>query len=385
MVYYGGMITREIANKLVAVSDSYPVLSVTGPRQSGKTTLVKNLFSDFLYANLEAPDARKFALDDPRIFLNQAKHMIIDEVQHVPDLLSYIQGFVDEDKSRKFVITGSQNLLISAKTSQSLAGRVFIANLFPLSLSELTTANIVENDLVTQLFKGFYPKIYDGSTEPSAWYNNYIQTYLERDVRNIKSVENLTTFQKFLGLLAGRTAQILNLTSLASDVGTSVPTIKSWLSILEASYIIKLLPSYHTNWNKRMIKAPKIHFLDTGLICALLGINKSTELARHPLIGSIFESYVFSEYVKKKANLKLAANMYFWKDKSNKEVDILLEEGTVTEAIEVKYGQTISQDYFTNLENYRTLSKTPVKTTVVYGGQGIQQRGNSMVHGWREI
>jgi hypothetical protein len=311
--------------------------------------------------------------------------MIIDEVQHVPDLLSYIQVFVDEDKSRKFVITGSQNLLISAKISQSLAGRVFVANLFPLSLRELATANMAENDLVDQLFKGFYPKVYDGNTEPSTWYNNYIQTYLERDVRNIKSVEDLSIFQKFLGLLAGRTAQILNLSSLAGDVGATVPTIKSWLSILEASYIIKLLPPYHTNWNKRMIKAPKVHFLDTGLVCALLGVNKSTELTRHPLIGSIFESYVFSEYIKKKANLKLTANMYFWKDKAGKEVDILLEEGTVTEAVEVKYGETVNQDYFTNLENYRTLSKTPVKTTVVYGGEGSQPRGNHMLVGWREI
>lgn len=379
------MITRTLANQLTAMAGKYPVISVTGPRQSGKTTLIKSLFADYLYANLEFPDVYDFAKSDPRTFFGQSKTMILDEVQRVPELLLYIQGYVDEDKSRKFVISGSQNLLISEKVSESLAGRVFIANLLPLSLKELESAKLTEPDLVSQLFKGFYPKIYDEELEPAIWYKNYIQTYLERDVRNIKSVEDLTAFHQFMGLLAGRTGQILNIASLASDAGITAPTIKAWISILEASYIIKLLPPYHTNWNKRIVKAPKLHFLDTGLVCALLKINKSSELTSHPLIGSIFESYVFSEYMKKKANFELTGELYFWKDKSGKEVDILIDEGRVGEAIEVKYGQTVNQDYFTNLESYRALSETPVKTTVVYGGQGSQTRNNHMLVGWREI
>jgi len=379
------MIARELAGKLAEEAKSYAVISVTGPRQSGKTTMVKDLFRDYVYTNLEEPDTRKYALTDARKFLKQAKHMIVDEIQYAPDLLSYIQAFTDEDKDLRYVITGSQNLLISEKISQSMAGRVFVASLFPLSISELEQAGLAEAEPAMQLHKGFYPKVYLEGIKSDSWYSNYIQTYLERDVRNMKSVEDLTTFQKFMGLLAGRTGQILNLTSLASDVGATVPTIKAWLSILEASYIVKLLPSYHTNWNKRMIKAPKVYFLDTGLVCSLLGIHSGTELDRHSLIGSIFETYVFAEYVKKKANFNLGANMYYWKDKTGREVDILLEEGAVTEAVEVKYGETVNQDFFTNLDIYKALSKTPVKTSVVYGGRGKQARGDHMLVGWREL
>lgn len=379
------MIARNLADNLVNMAQKYPVISVTGPRQSGKTTLIKNLFKDYLYANLEFPDTFDFAKKDPRGFFAQSKNIILDEVQHVPELLSYIQGYVDEDNSRRFIISGSQNLLISKKVSQSLAGRVFIANLLPLSLKELKASNLMEPDLFSQLYKGFYPRIYNENLDPSVWYKNYIQTYLERDVRDIKSVEDLTTFRQFMALLAGRTGQILNMNSLASDTGVTLPTIKSWISILEASYIIKLLPPYHANWNKRIVKAPKVHFLDTGLVCALLKINKSSELATHPLIGSIFESFVFSEYVKRKANFDLLGELYFWKDKTGREVDILVDEGLQTEAIEVKLGQTVSQEFFTNLEYYKKLSKTPVNTTIVYGGQGSYYRNDHKLVGWREI
>ncbi len=379
------MIARTLAKELINKAEKYPVISVTGPRQSGKTTLIKSLYPGYLYANLEYPDIREFAKTDPRRFLNQAKTMIVDEVQYVPDLLAYMQGNVDEDKDRQYVISGSQNLLLSAKVSESLAGRVFVANLLPLTLNELASVNLTEPDLVSQLFKGFYPKIYDENLDPVMWYRNYILTYLERDVRDIKTVDSLSSFRNFMALLAGRTGQILNMASLASDAGISAPTAKAWISILEASYIIRILPPYYNNWNKRVVKAPKVHFVDTGLVCALLGIKSTVELAHHPLIGSIFESYVFSEYVKRKANFELTADLYFWKDKSNKEVDILLEAGNITEAIEVKYGQTIALEYFANLESYRFLSETPVKTSVVYGGQGIHERGNHVVCGWREF
>jgi len=379
------MIARTMLSVLLDKSKGYPVISITGPRQSGKTTLIKSLFSGHFYSNLESPDTRQYASTDPRSFLDQAPHMIIDEVQRVPELLSYIQGLVDEDKNRSFVILGSQNLLISEKISQSLAGRVFVANLYPLSLEELREEKLLSGNLVEQLFKGFYPRIYSESLDPSVWYENYIQTYLERDVRSIKAVSDLMMFQKFMGLLAGRTGQLLNLTSLANDTGVSVPTVKSWISVLEASFIIKLLQPYHSSWNKRLMKSPKMHFLDTGLVCALLKINRSIDLAHHPLIGSIFESFVFSEFLKKNANFELNTNMYYWKDKTGREVDLLLESGNYTEAIEVKFGQTISADYFSNLKQYMKISQSKIKGTVIYGGKETQKREGFSVKSWTDI
>ena len=379
------MIPRTISSALLKKSKGYPVISVTGPRQSGKTTLVRNLFPEYLYCNLELPDTREYASTDSRSFLGQSPHMIIDEVQRVPELLSYIQGLVDEDKNRSFVISGSQSLLISEKISQSLAGRVFIANLYPLSLGELREEKIMSGDLVDQLFKGFYPKIYSESMDSSVWYENYIQTYLERDVHSIKAVNDLMMFQKFMGLLAGRTGQLLNLTSLANDTGISIPTVKSWVSVLEASYIIKLLQPYHSSWNKRLMKSPKMHFLDTGLVCALLKINKSVDLAQHPLIGNIFESFAFSEFLKKNANFELNTNMYYWKDKTGREVDLILESGNYTEAFEIKFGQTISSDYFYNLEQYMKISKSKTVGTVIYGGKETQKRGDLTVRSWMDI
>jgi uncharacterized protein len=385
LMYHYFMISRELSQGLLTKAIGYPVISVTGPRQSGKTTLIKDLFPNYTYTNLESPDIREFASSDPRTFLSQAKKMIIDEIQRVPELLSYVQVYVDEDSERRYVISGSQNLLISDKVSQSLAGRVFIANLFPLSLHELASADLIKPTLVSQMITGFYPKIYHESLDPSLWYKNYIQTYLEQDVRNIKNVDSLSIFQKFLGLLAGRTAQILNVSSIASDTGISIPTVQSWLSILEASYVIRLLPSYHNNWTKRIIKAPKIHFLDTGLVCSLLNINKTSELAQHPLVGSIFESFVFSEFVKSKENLQITTNMYYWRDKLGREVDLLLDMGNATEAIEVKYGQTIGKDFFTHIDYYKNLAQRDTKGVVIYGGEGIHSRGDFSVRGWKEI
>jgi len=280
------MIPRQVSEKLKR--SQYPVILVTGPRQSGKTTLVKHIFPKYLYQNLEIPETRIFAREDPKAFLDQAEKMVLDEVQNVPNMLSYIQGIVDGNKDRHFVLTGSQNLLISEKISQSLAGRAAITQLHPFSLEELRAVKLLEQDLITQIYKGFYPRIYDEKLAVDRWYDNYIQTYLERDVRKIKNIGDLSRFQKFMGLIAGRTGQVLNLSSLANDVGASVPTIKSWISILEASYIVFKLPPFYNNFNKRLIKAPKIHFYDSGLVCALLNINSPKHLRNHPLIGSIF-------------------------------------------------------------------------------------------------
>ena len=378
-------IKRTIAKKVLSTSKKYQVVSITGPRQSGKTTLAKLVFPEMVYTNLEIPETRTFATEDPNAFLAQGNKMIIDEIQHVPELLSYIQGLVDSDKKERFVITGSQNLLISGKVAQSLAGRVSIFNLLPLSVEELKNHSLLEKNLVSQLHKGMYPKIYGEKLDAAEWYDNYIQTYLERDVRQIKNVGDLALFQKFMGLLAGRTGQILNLTSLSNVSGVSVPTISSWLSILEASYIIYRLQPYHKNFSKRLTKSPKIHFADPGLVCALLNINSPKELTNHPLLGNIFESFVFSEYLKKTTNHKSKGQLYYWREKSGREVDLLTEEGSKITAIEIKAAQTLSDGQIANLAYFRTLSNQPVKMTLVYGGNKDQKRSEYSVLSWRSL
>jgi len=386
------MIKRDLEERIKKGAVSYPVVSVTGPRQSGKTMLVKKIFSSWKYVNLETPEVRTFASEDPNSFLDQAEKMIIDEVQYVPELLSYIQVIVDEDKKRKFVITGSQNLLISGKVSQSLAGRVNIFNLFPLSFNELKHNFLIKKKLAEQMLNGFYPRIYSEKVEPRRWYGNYIQTYLERDVRQIKNIGDPSIFQKFLGLLAGRTGQILNLASLANDVGVTVPTIGSWISVLEASFIIVKLPPYYKSWNKRLTKSPKIHFLDSGLVCALLEISSSSELERHPLFGYIFESLVVSEFYKKMANKQERGRLYYWREKNGAEIDLLIDRGLMRKAIEIKVGATFSRDQVKNLLYFKKLTENAadgeLKETdleLVYGGEEDEKRSEYGVRSWRNL
>jgi uncharacterized protein len=380
------MIKRHLENSILKAAEQYQVISISGPRQSGKTTLSKYLFPEYKYVNLESPDVRLFAQEDPRAFLSQSDFMIIDEIQNVSELLSYIQVIVDDDKTRRFIITGSQNLLISEKVSQSLAGRVAIFTLLPLSLEELRDANIMKASLREQIYTGLYPKIYDDNLDPSTWYSNYIQTYLDRDVRQIKNVENLSLFHKFIGLLAGRTGQILNQSSLANDVGVTVPTINSWLSVLEASYIIFLLQPYYKNWNKRLTKSPKIHFYDVGLACNLLNIKSTEDLENHPLLGNIFETFVVSEYIKKSINSNSNDQPYYWREKDGKEVDLIINKGRQISAIEVKLGQTFSSKQVENLLYYKKVSEeTTVELQLVYGGDENQNRSNYDVVSWNQI
>lgn len=379
------MIKRKLGEKILAAAKKYPVISVVGPRQSGKTTLVRELFDEYEYVNLEDPSTRENAINDPKYLLNRSKLMIIDEVQRVPELLSYIQVIVDEDKSRRFVITGSQNLLVSEKISQSLAGRVNIFKLLPLSIQELTEAKKQKVNVFEQMLVGFYPRIYDEKLDPSTWYDNYIQTYLERDVRQIKNIGDLTTFQKFMGLMAGRTSQILNVASLASDVGVSALTVESWISILEASFIVYRLPSYHRSWNKRLIKSPKIHFVDCGLACALLGIGSKIELENHPLAGYIFESMVVGEYLKNKYNSQDRSKLYYWREKNGKEVDLLEDDGGKLMAVEVKLGQTLSDGMVANIKYFQKLSEEKVEGVLVYGGDESQNRSGWKVRSWRNL
>jgi hypothetical protein len=378
------MYNRELSNELTSKIKKYGIISLTGPRQSGKTTLVKNTFPKFKYVNLEIPETRFFAQDDPSAFLEQAKDMIIDEIQRVPDLISYIQGIYDENKERRFILTGSQNLLISEKISQSLSGRVAILKLLPLSIREMRSEEILES-LDEQVFKGFYPRIYDENLVAAEWYDFYVQTYLERDVRNIKNIGDLTKFMKFLKLLAGRAGQILNMSSLSSDVGVSVPTIKSWLSVLEASYVIFRLKPFYKNFSKRLIKSPKIYFYDTGLICSLLDINTVDQFKGHPLIGNIFENAVISNYLKNAFNQGKWLDFYYWREVSGKEVDLVFEEGGDLNAVEVKYGKTIKTEMASNLLHFKDIADTSVNAKVVYGGNKNQKRSHFEVVSWRDL
>lgn len=384
------MIKRKIEDKVLKYSKQYPVVVITGPRQSGKTTLVKKIFSKFKYVNLEDIEIRTFAQDDPKGFLKQyGQKLIIDEVQRVPELLSYIQLIVDEKKKNNlYILTGSQNFLLMEKVNQSLAGRVVVFSLLPFSLGELKSAKKINAGATISevLFRGFYPKLYDQKIEVAQYYLNYTQTYIERDVRLIKNITNLSQFQRFLTLVAARTGQILNISSLADDCGINHRTAGEWLSILEASYIIFLLKPYYKNYNKRIMKMPKIYFYDTGLLCSLLNISNSKQVDTHFLKGGIFESFVIADFLKQKYNRAKKPNLFFWRDKTGNEVDLIIEKVNKIISIEIKSGQTIRQDFFRGLNYYNRISKASSKNSrVIYGGNGNQVNKQGAVIGWRNI
>ena len=390
MIYNGNMIKRNITKKILAYYRQYPIISLIGPRQSGKTTLVKNIFPKKPYVNLEDLENREFALGDPKGFLSQYKNgAIIDEVQRVPELMSYLQVTVDERKKNGlYVLTGSQNFLLMESISQSLAGRAAIFNLLPFSLSELSSAKIKfsKTEIDNLLFKGFYPKLFGQKLGAAGYYANYIRTYVERDVRLIKNISNLSAFKRFLNLCAARTGQLLNISSLAADCGVNQKTAQSWLSILEASFIIYLLRPHYKNYGKRVIKMPKIYFYDTGLLCSLLGITDKKQLKSHYLKGGIFESFVISEFIKYNYNQGTKPNVYFWRDKTGNEIDLLIETPEKLIPIEIKSGQTIANDYFKGLRYYNNLSRGDYKNSyIIYGGRLKQQRSEGNVFGWERL
>jgi len=382
------MIPRQLSNQILNDATKYPVISITGPRQSGKTTLVKSIFPKKKYTNLENFEDKDFALSDPRGFLTQSSNgIIIDEIQHIPELFSYIQVISDEqDIPGYFVITSSQNFSLLEKISQSLAGRVSVFTLLPFSMQEITKTDFQMQSLEEHMYKGFYPRLHDRNMEPSRYYNNYIQTYIERDVRNIKSIHDLNAFQTFLKLCAGRVGQLVNFSSLADDVGINHNTAKSWLSILEASYIIYLLKPHHQNFNKRLVKMPKMYFHDTGLLCVLLSINQEEELISHHLRGHIFENFIISEFMKVQLHRGLLPNLYFWRDKHGKEIDCIIEKGQQIIPVEIKSGNTISNDYFKNLKYYNDLADIDAKNSyLIYGGDSNQDRAYGKVRSWRVL
>lgn len=386
------MIPRSLENKLIALSGYYPVVVVTGPRQSGKTTLCRMAFPQKTYVSLEAMDVQEYARTDPRGFLKEYEQgAIIDEIQNVTDLLSYLQTEVDANPAvGRFILTGSQHFGLSRSISQSLAGRCGVLVLLPPSLEELRAFPNAPDDLFTVLFQGAYPRIYDRHIPAHQWLADYTATYVQRDVRQVVNVGDLQTFTGFLKLCAGRTAQEINLTRIGGDAGASHNTIRSWLSVLETSYIIHRLPPWHATLRKQIVKTAKLHFFDTGLLCYLLGIREPDQLRHHPLRGAIFESWVVSEIYKTLAHAGGSPRMFHYRETRGIEIDLLVDLGDRISALEIKSGETISEDFFKNLTRFvkdrmTTEAPLPVKPFVVYGGAQPQHRSSAKVLPWRDV
>ncbi|MCF8359378.1 MAG: ATP-binding protein [Prolixibacteraceae bacterium] len=382
------MIRRDISNKILEAAEKMPVICVTGPRQSGKTTLVKNLFPHYTYYNLEFPQHREFAQKDAVGLLNKIEEgIIIDEIQRVPELLSTIQYIVDEKKTLgKVVITGSQNIMTMQTVSQTLAGRVALFTLLPFSFVELAGSGFEEKNAEDYMFKGFFPRIYDQGLDPVNWLQDYINTYVERDVRQVITVKDLTLFSNFLHLCAGHTGQLINYSTFSNNLGVEVKTIKSWMSILETSYTIFIQPPYYKNFNKRVIKAPRLFFYDTGLACNLLGIHSAHGLTNHYLRGGLFESFIISEFYKYIFNRKLNSKIYFFRDSNGNEVDVVFEQNGITKAVEIKSGKTIISDFFKGLNYWDKLTGLKKNEKyVIYGGDEDQYRTNARVLSWRNL
>ena len=378
------MIKRCAEKELRDLARQFKAVAVTGPRQSGKTTLTRYVFKDRSYVSLENPGHRQFAMDDPVGFLKTYEEgAVIDEIQRAPELFSYFQQILDEQKEPgKFIFTGSNNFLLRENISQSLAGRIAYLALLPFSYSEIS--ELFTGTLEELLFRGGYPPIYDQPVKPQTWLENYINTYVERDVRQIKNISNLTLFERFLRLCAGRTGQLLNLSNLAIETGVDHKTIASWLGVLESSYIVYRLRPYYRNFNKRLVKMHKLYFYDTGLVCSLLGIKDPAQLVLHPLAGSVFENFIVSEFLKMKYHRNMSLDLYFWRDNSGHEIDLLLETPGSLFPIEIKSGKTILPDHFKNLSFWKKLAGVK-KAAVIYAGDEMQQRSDGIwIVPWKE-
>ena len=394
------MIERHLSSYIREAATQYSIVAVTGPRQSGKTTLCRSLFPDYTYVNLEKPDTRQFAIEDPNGFLAQFKKpVILDEVQRVPELFSYIMVLADErNEMGRFILTGSQNFHLQEAISQSLSGRCALMKLLPLSHRELAglpsrdifgiedwdIPDASEENPFEHIFRGSYPPIYDRKINPTNWLSQYTQSYLERDIRSLVNVSDLETFERFLRLAAGRTGQILNMDSLAVDCGVSPVTVKRWLSLLQASYIVFLLRPHQKNYNKRLIKSPKLYFYDTGLVCYLMNIRDAESLTLHSQRGAIFETYIISELVKTCMNAGIEPPLYFWRDSQGHEIDLMVENSEDLFPVEIKSGQTINGSMFDGLNFWRKLSGVE-KGMLCYGGNESYDRNGFIVRAWDAV
>ncbi|MBP9726928.1 MAG: ATP-binding protein [Gammaproteobacteria bacterium] len=379
-------IQRNLQKILLESSSYYPVVTITGPRQSGKTTLARHAFPDKPYVSLENPDIRQLAQQDPRYFLQQyAQGAIIDEVQNVPELLSYIQGIVDEKKQMgQFILTGGQNFALNAAITQSLAGRTAILELLPLALNELPTQLSLDVDAL--MLAGAYPAVYANHLKPLQMFRNYVQTYLERDVRQLSNVHDLATFQKFMQLCAGRIGQLLNQHALAEELGVSSNTIKHWLNILEASYIIVRLQPFHHNLKKRLVKMPKLYFVDTGLANYLLGIENIEQLSRDPIRGHLFENLIVLEFIKSRLNHGLTPRCYFYRDHIGNEVDLIVQQGQNLYPIEIKVGKTFQTSMLKGLKHFANTGIIfEPSGYLIYTGEHEQRIENHQLINFRNI
>ncbi len=377
------MISRALENKLRQLAEKFPVVTLNGPRQSGKTTLVKTVFPDKSYVSLEDIDNRLFAQNDPRGFLKTYRNAIIDEAQKVPELFSYIQTAVDnDDVPGKYILTGSNNFLLFEKIAQSLAGRTAILKLLPFSIAETGE----KSSLDKIIFRGMYPRILKDDIAPQDFYPGYVQTYIERDVRLIKNIHDLGLFQLFVKMCAGRTGQLLNISSLSNECGISQTTAKSWLSILEQSYIVFLLQPHYRNFNKRLVKTPKLYFYDTGLASYLLNIQSEDQLRTHYARGALFESFIISEIIKSHFNNGREHNCYFWRDKNGNEIDCIVEKSDHLLSVEIKSGQTVANDWYKNLNYFSSISQgVSNENLIIYGGDNDQLRTAGKIISWKNL
>lgn len=380
------IIPRLAASAVQRLAKGFPVVAITGPRQSGKTTLTRQLFAHKPYVSLESPDQREFAIEDPKRFLAQfTDGAVIDEVQRVPSLMSWLQGLVDErQRMGDFILTGSQQFDLVRHITQSLAGRVGRVELLPLQGFELRQAGQLPSDLDNLMVKGHYPALYSRELLPQDWFANYVATYVERDVRQLLQVKDLQLFQRFLRLAAARSGQLLNLSALGADAGISSVTAREWIGVLEASYLVMRLPPFFENFGKRLVKTPKLYFLDTGLMCWLLGIHSAAVLSTHPLRGQVFETMMVVEAYKAALNKGQQAELYFWRDSAGQEVDLLAQRDGVFESYEIKSGATFSPDWFKQLTRFEKLNPQAVRSTVIYGGEESSTRSQGEVLAWAQ-
>jgi uncharacterized protein len=380
------LVPRQLFAKADEMLGKYPLISITGPRQSGKTTFAKQLRPDYRYVSLEDPDNRLFAQTDPRGFLDTFQGgVILDEVQRVPDLFSYLQTHTDaRQQNGEYILTGSQNFLLMERITQSLAGRVALFVLLPFGYPELKRGGLAPADWPDYLFQGAYPRVYAQDIAPADFYANYLQTYLERDVRQVTNVKDLTKFQQFVQLLAGRTGQLLNQQNLALELGIDNKTVSAWLSVLEGSYLVYRLRPYHANFNKRIVKSPKLYFYDTGLAAYLLGLRSAADLNLHFARGALFENLVINELLKQVYLSGERPQFYFWNNGQTNEVDLLADVGTSRHAYEIKAGRTIQPAFFTGLQYFQQLAPDTA-LHLVYGGNQPQNRTGIQVHTFGEL
>lgn len=389
------MVRRTLQDQLERLAAEQPVLTVTGPRQSGKTTLARTAFPDHRYVSLETPSERELAQEDPLAFLGRfdGGGAILDEIQRAPELTSYLQGIVDDDpRPGRFILTGSQSLSLLTGVSQSLAGRTALLELLPLELAEIRRFENAPTDLDTLLWMGGYPRIHDRGLRASEWLVDYTATYLERDVRSLLNVGDLASFHTFLRLCAGRVGQLLNLASLAADCGIAQPTARSWISVLEASFIVFRLPPFHANLGKRLTKHPKLYFHDCGLAASLIGIESPDQLQTHPLRGALFENWVISEYQKMHIHRAHRAELSFYRERDRHEIDLLADTGGKLTAIEVKAGGTPATDYFKAFPHFAELIESRgdrrweiEHQRVIYGGRESQRRSAGELLSWSDL